>query len=323
MPRRPRLFVPGCLHHVMARGLEGMDLFRDNNDRRYFLGLLSKNLKTADMRCYAWVLMRNHYHIVIRTSDMPLSTLMKPLNAHYAGYFNKRHKRRGYLFQDRFKSVATQDQLYAEELIRYVHLNPIRAGICKNLDVLDRYLWSGHAAIMGRQNYPFQDVNTVLRRFGKDNRESRKHYREFLEEGIKNPENSLIEKVRGRTAGVRRSENPCLWVIGDQDFVKKALKTDQERRLRIARYATEGWNLERLSIRVTKALGIDATAIKDRGRDNAVSNARKILAYIAYRQFDLPVNVIARFLGVSGSAVSMMLKKGAEMYNSNTFSLND
>ena len=152
----------------MSRGLDGIDIFRDDDDRRTFVELLSKNIIAADMRCYAWVLMRNHYHLVIRTSDIALSMLMKPLNAHYASYFNKRHQRRGYLFQDRFKSVATQEQLYIEELIRYVHLNPIRASVCKNLDALDHYAWSGHATIMGNREHPFQDIDTVLRRFGKN-----------------------------------------------------------------------------------------------------------------------------------------------------------
>ncbi|MBD3343819.1 MAG: transposase, partial [Chitinivibrionales bacterium] len=184
MPRRARLFVPGCLHHVMARGLDGMDIFADDSDRRVFCNLLGRYIGQSGTKCYGWSLLKNHYHLVLRTSDQPLAILMKPLNARYAMYFNKRHKRRGYLFQDRFKSIATQEQRYIQELIRYVHLNPIRAGICNDLKELDRYTWCGHSALMGTQACAFQDIWPVLRRFGKSAQTARIAYSEYLAQGL-------------------------------------------------------------------------------------------------------------------------------------------
>ena len=124
--------------------------------------------------------MDNHCHLVVRCSDKSLDKLMRTMNSRYAKYFNVKYKRRGYLFQDRFKSIITQEQNYLEQLIRYVHLNPVRAGICTSLDELDTYQWSGHAVLMGKSVCSFQTTNTVLPRFGATVESARKHYRKFM-----------------------------------------------------------------------------------------------------------------------------------------------
>lgn len=151
MPRKARLSPSASFFHVMARGIEGQDIFATDGDRLRFLSFLAKGLKRTGFACYAWALMKNHYHLVLRSSEQHLSNLMRPLNSAYAQSFSRAHKRRGYLFQDRFKSIVTQDQGYVEELIRYVHANPLRAGICKSPKELERYPWTGHAVLMGRR----------------------------------------------------------------------------------------------------------------------------------------------------------------------------
>ena len=323
MPRRPRLFVPGCLHHIMARGLDGMDIFHDDYDRTHFLQLLSINLVKTGMRCYAWVLMTNHYHLVVRSSHIPLSVLMKPLNAQYARFFNKRYKRRGYLFQDRFKSVATQEQLYTEELIRYAHLNPLRAGICKDLAALDTYAWSGHSALMGRIDRPFQDTESVLHRFADNKRDARKTYRNYLEDGLKNRQSKLVESIReGAVIGQRRDKTG-LWVLGDRAFVVKSIGLDKERRVRIAKYVSKGWGLDLLCMKIAEIFGIKPELMLRRGRNNAVAGARKVLAYVGHRRFDIPVIMIAKHLNVGGSAVSMMLEEGEKIYSEMKIELNE
>ena len=150
MPRKPRLSVPGALHHVMARGIEGRPIFKSDEDRLKFLSLLAHGIAKSGFKCYAWVLMENHYHLLLRANEMPLSSFMRPLNSRYAHWFRKKSQSRGYLFQDRFKSIATQDQGYIEQLVRYIHLNPLRAGICRTIAELDRYPWSGHSALVGK-----------------------------------------------------------------------------------------------------------------------------------------------------------------------------
>jgi putative transposase len=179
MPRKARLNVPGAIYHVMSRCLPMYQLFQDDTDRDYFLTLLSTGILSCEYKCYAWVLMDNHYHLVLRSGNEPLWRLMKPLQMRYAQYHGRKTGRKGPLFMDRFKSIVTQDQNYIEELIRYVHLNPIRAGICKDIKELHGYRWSGHRnLVLGTQD-KFQDVKNVLLRFGKTDSEAKKSIANF------------------------------------------------------------------------------------------------------------------------------------------------
>ena len=122
MARKARIHVPGVIQHIMSRGIEGKDIFADDEDRTTFLHILSESLSIAGHRCYAWVLLPNHYHLLLRSSEEPLGIMMCRLNSTYARYFSIKYNRRGYLFQDRYKSITTQDQNYVEELVRYIHL---------------------------------------------------------------------------------------------------------------------------------------------------------------------------------------------------------
>ena len=109
--------------------------------------------------------MSNHYHLLLRTNEEPLGIFMRKLNGTYAQYFRRKYKKNGYVFQDRDKSIVTQDQWYFEQLIGYVHLNPIRAKMCTNLNEFDIYPWTGHSVLVGKQKTRFQDTKSVLRQF--------------------------------------------------------------------------------------------------------------------------------------------------------------
>ena len=152
MPRQARLDAPGLLQHVMARGIERRKIFWDDQDRQSFLERLALILDETQTQCYAWALIPNHFHLLLRTSLMPLSKVMRRLMTGYAITFNKRHKRSGHLFQNRYKSIVCEEDSYLLELIRYIHLNPLRAGLAKDLKELDKYPWTGHSAIMGKKN---------------------------------------------------------------------------------------------------------------------------------------------------------------------------
>ena len=154
MPRQARLDAPGLLQHVMARGIERRKLFRDDNDRNSFLERLANILEETQTQCYAWALIPNHFHILLRTGPTPLSKTMCRLMTGYAVTFNKRHKRSGYLFQNRYKSVVCEEDPYRLELIRYIHLNPLRAKLVQDLKELDKYPWTGHSAILGLRKNP-------------------------------------------------------------------------------------------------------------------------------------------------------------------------
>ncbi|MEA3385292.1 MAG: transposase [Thermodesulfobacteriota bacterium] len=220
MPRQPRLDAPGLLQHVMARGIERREIFKDDQDRQSFLERLAVILEETQTQCYAWALIPNHFHLLLRTGLTPLSKVMRRLMTGYAVTFNKRHKRSGHLFQNRYKSVVCEEDPYLLELIRYIHLNPLRAGLVKDLKELDKYPWTGHSAIMGKRKNSLapcpspknrftplncsegapkgiqlgpekpekylveKTIEDVLLQFGDKLREARRRYRQFVKSGV-------------------------------------------------------------------------------------------------------------------------------------------
>jgi REP element-mobilizing transposase RayT len=139
MPRKARLDAPGALHHIIVRGIELRKLFRDDDDRHDFLYRFGAILQKSRTRCFAWVLMPNHVHLLLRTSLAPISAVMRQLLTGYAVSFNLKHRRSGHRFQNRYKSILCQEDAYLKELVRYIHLNPIRAKQIADLNALDRH----------------------------------------------------------------------------------------------------------------------------------------------------------------------------------------
>ncbi len=166
MPRGPRLDAPATLHHVMVRGIERRRIFESDRDREDFLDRLGRIIQEGGASCFAWVLIPNHAHILLRTGSTPLAGMMRRLLTGYAVSFNLRHQRSGHLFQNRYRSIVCEENAYMLELVRYIHLNAIRAGLVKEMEGLDRYRWSGHSVLMGRESRPWQAREEVLSYFG-------------------------------------------------------------------------------------------------------------------------------------------------------------
>ncbi len=130
MPRKSRIDAIEALHHIIVRGIERRKLFADDTDRNNFLDRIGGILIETQTSCYAWALIPNHYfHLLLRTGKVPIATVMRRLLTGHAGYFNKRHCRSGHLFQNRYKSILCQEDTYLLELVRYIHLNPLRARL--------------------------------------------------------------------------------------------------------------------------------------------------------------------------------------------------
>ena len=166
----------------MVRGIEGRPIFSDDHDRRELLSRISRVFPECGTRCYAWALMPNHAHLVIRTGHRRLSHVMARLGTGYAGYFNERHARAGHLFQNRYKSVPVLDDAYLLVVIRYVHRNPLEAGAVRDGEALRRFPWTGHAVLMGERTAVFQDVGFVLDRFGRSRTRARARLRAWTED---------------------------------------------------------------------------------------------------------------------------------------------
>ena len=184
MPRQPRLNISNVLHHVIVRGIERRDIFADDDDKDHFVSRFSALLTSSATKCYAWALMSNHFHLLLMPTNVSLSETMRRLLTGYAVYFNRKYHRCGHLFQNRYKSILCETDPYFLELVRYIHLNPLRAGLVADLDELDRYRWSGHAVLLETRDLPGQETIEVLARFGKNKSRARHGYRQFLDDGI-------------------------------------------------------------------------------------------------------------------------------------------
>jgi REP element-mobilizing transposase RayT len=206
MPRKARIDAPGALHHIIVRGIERRRIFLNGQDRDNFIERLGDIVTETKTFCFAWALLPNHVHILLRTGPTALATVMRRLLTGYAVSYNRRHRRHGHLFQNRYKSILCQEDLYLLELVRYIHLNPLRANIVKSPTELVKYPYSGHSALMGKVEREFQDTGYVLRFFGEKVPAARKAYRAYVEKGIdqgRRPElvgGGLIRSAGGWTA---------------------------------------------------------------------------------------------------------------------------
>jgi len=234
MPRRSRIDAPDALHHVICRGIERRKIFWEDSDRNDFLRRLENILGETQTPCYAWALMPNHIHLLLRTGNTPIARVMRQLLSGYAGRFNRSHRRAGHLFQNRYKSILCQEEPYLLELVRYIHLNPLRAKQVATLTQLNRYRYSGHSALMGHCPNEWQPIDSVLGLFGKSVPQARRQYRHFVEQGIalgRRPEligGGLIRSLGGWSAvkSMRRLRDHVKGderILGDSDFVVSVL----------------------------------------------------------------------------------------------------
>ena len=168
----------------MIRGIERRKIFLNRMDHEDFLDRLAILLPETKTACYAWALLHNHAHFPFRTGAVPLARLMRRLLIGYAVSFNLWHKRHGHLFQNRYKSIICQEDAYLRELVRYIHLNPVRAGIVVDVEELRGYSYSGHSALMGKRKRQWQDVDFVLRHFGESVRKAKNIYESYVKEGV-------------------------------------------------------------------------------------------------------------------------------------------
>jgi putative transposase len=226
MPRQARIDTRGALHHIIIRGIERKIIFRDDLDRDDFIARLGKILGETSTPCYAWALMPNHAHLLLRTGSAPLSHVIRRLLTGYAVRFNHRHGRHGKLFQNRYKSILCQEDRYLLELVRYIHLNPLRAKLVKDLNQLERYRFCAHGVIIGKAKAAWQDVDYVLSCFAKRRTTAKKGYLDHIRQGIemgKRPDlvgGGLIRSLGG-WAEVKTLRKGDIRLKGDERIFEK------------------------------------------------------------------------------------------------------
>ena len=319
MPRLPRLDAPGVLHHVMGRGIEKRKIFLDARDRNDFLSRIAELAKDHSIAVYAWALLPNHFHLLCKTRKRPLSLSMRRLLTGYVVNFNKRRKRHGHLFQNRYKSIVCQEDAYLKELVRYIHLNLIRASLVRDINNLNRSPWSGHSALMGNIERDWQDTEHVLSFFG-EGRGARKNYLRFVERGIalgKRPElvgGGLIRSLGGwaevlgsRRRGEKQASDQR--ILGDSKFVEAVLSEMNEFEKENLRLTPKREDLATLAERVCDIHDVSLAEVRSGSLRHEIVEARRVLSWLAVKELGYSGAEVARYLGVTTSCVTRAVKQ--------------
>jgi len=333
MPRSARLDAPGTLHHVIVRGIERGDIVSDDDDRENFVTRMGDCAQATGTRIYAWALMDNHAHVLLRSGPEGLPSFMRRFLTGYAVSFNRRHRRYGHLFQNRYKSIVCEEDAYFKELVRYIHLNPLRGGMAASMEALERHPWCGHPAIMGIVRCGWQDTDYVLKWFGKTKRDARKAYRDFVQQGIalgRRPElvgGGLIRSMGGwaaakmlrNTARMKSDER----ILGDGDFVEEILKAAKERYDPRYLLKAKGYDLAKAAERVGQVTGINPDRIWAKGKHPETVQSRSLLCYWACRELGMKTIELADVLKISQPSVSQSVQRGEKLCKNNGWELID
>lgn len=323
---------PGALHHIIFRGLERRKIFRDNQDRNNFVDRLGNVLSDTSTPCYAWALIPNHAHLLLKTGNTPISTIMQRLLTGHAAYFNRRYRRHGKLFQNRYKSILCQEDAYLLELVRYIHLNPLRSKVVSDLRKLDRYPYCGHSRVMGKRKSDWQDVSYVLQQFGKSKLAARLNYRDFVKKGIElgqRPELtggglirslggwSMARRLRGTIEQIKSDKR----ILGDGEYVEKILKKANEQMENRYALTSSGFDIKKVAERVREVLEVEPDKVWEKGKHPETVRARSLFCFWAVRELGITMTEVAATLGLTQPAVSISVKRGEKLSEGNDYRL--
>ena len=320
MPRGARLDAPGTLHHVIVRGIEKRQVVDDDDDRTDFVKRLEKLSIETKTQIFSWALMSNHVHLLLKSSTYGLSRFMRRLLTGYAVRYNRRHDRHGHLFQNRYKSIVCEEDTYFKELVRYIHLNPLRAGLVPSIKALEKYRWCGHGAILGTQAHDWVDRKYVLGWFGPTEAQAKADYRRFVEKGAglgSQPElvgGGLIRSMGGwshvlsmRKLGLREKSDER--ILGSGDFVESLMEESDERIARQFAQSLSTEQIHQIIVTACERQGVSIIELKGGSRRAPVSALRASLIFELIEHHGLTPAEVARQLGVTISAVSKTISR--------------
>jgi putative transposase len=288
MARKPRLHYIGAVYHVMIRGNSGQNIFADDKDRYRFYLFLQEGVEKFGHRIHAFCLMNNHVHLAIQVGDKPLSRIMQQLCFRYTQWINSRQKKVGHLFQGRYKAIVVDADEYLVELVRYIHLNPVRAKLVKTHEA---YRWSGHRAYLGHEKLPWLTTEWVLSQFAQRLKTSRKRYNEFVSYG--KDEGHRKEFHSGTSEGR---------ILGDDIFVDRVYtESDQEEKKSVT--------LDEIIKKVCKVYGLTEEEINAGGKQRYPSEARGMIAYLVREKSGLSLTDLSRCMKRDVSTLSLAADK--------------
>ncbi|MEJ2200847.1 MAG: transposase [Desulfuromonadaceae bacterium] len=311
MPRQSRIDIPGLLQHVICRGVARSDIFITEDDREDFVRRLSGLLAETETRCYAWALLDNHFHLLLMPTCQPLAPLMLRLLTGYAVSFNLRHNRSGHLFQNRYKSIVCDDDAYLLELVRHIHLNPLRADVVKSLDELICYPWCGHRQLLGAGGADLIDVVPLLSLFAKRKKTARDRYLKFLADGITTGTPMKLSQGGRRVSQAYNSalQDEELFddrILGGGAFVARVLGEKGD--------TVVPWSLQDVIAMVAGHCHLAAADLALPSKQADFVHAKALICYIVTRICRFKGTEVGPCLAYSTTAVSRAALRGKRLY---------
>jgi len=295
MARKPRIEFEGAFYHVITRGNQRQRVFKDRDDYERYLKILGNYKIQYNYILYAYVLMSNHVHLLIETKEKPLSRILQGINQSYTIYFNKRYGMVGHLFQGRYKAILCEKDAYLLSLMKYIHLNPIRARVVKSLD---EYPWSSHRYYIGRmKNEWIVDTEQVLKMFSEDRGRSRRLYRDYMGEGEEFKREDVYSTVSQR-------------LLGGEEFVKEVLmKTG---RAEVWGKKRHEYTLLEIGGAVDGVYGVTLRQLREKSKEEGIAIVRKVMSLVA-REYGYKGQEIAEFLRRDPAVITRYLKEGKRL----------
>lgn len=281
MARRPRLFAPGLLYHVIVRGNQRRKTFLNDTDYQAYIERLGRYRRKYGHTIHAYCLMPNHVHLLIESGTEPLGKFMQGLQQSYSQYFNLRHHKSGHVFQGRYKAIVCQQDEYLLQLIRYIHLNPVRAGMVK---AAEKYSYSGHRAYLEGKGSEIIDPRKVLSMLSGPGR-----YGAFVGDAVNEGHKEEYYEVSDQR------------FLGAEGFGEKLQDDHEETKPKKRR------PLDKVVEELSRPLGVQVSVLKSPDRSWAVSQARAKIAYVLVRRQGYALGEVARYFARDAATIGTLI----------------
>ena len=300
MPRRPRVFVSGAVYHVYCRVARGEPAFSDAREAAALVGVIRGVAREHGLTVLAWCVMASHYHLAVRVGQVPLWRSMRLIQGRFARSYNRRHRLLGPFWQGRYKAIVVPDAHYLEQIIAYIHLNPVMAKVVRDPA---RYRWSGHREMLGRVAEPLVDVNEALVLFGRQRPAARRAY---------------VRMLRGERRAEWIGERPgrLPWWRGSQEADEPIALGEGKPRLDALGASTlpqrARWGVDEYLARACKVHGLELSELSGRHKDATTARLRELLTLIGVEVYGLRVKDLAEDLRINPGSASRALARASQ-----------
>lgn len=293
MARQKRYHLPGSFYHVMLRGNDGQDIFFSDADRSAMCLLLQEGVERYKHRIHAFCFMNNHVHLLMQVGEISLSKIMQNIAFRYSQKINRKNGRIGHLFQSRFKAVLIEEEVYFKRLLRYIHMNPVRAKI---VAIPEQYIWSSHNVYLGQNEFNWMTVDYGLSKFGQNREEARHLYSGYV---LKTESLEELNELKNRFKDGQ--------VLGNDDFLNNI-------REKHAILKPSNLSLKAILMAVSDLLEIQEAVILSSGKSQKASFARGMISLIAKDTGVISIEEIGALMNRDGSTISSLIARFSDKY---------